>query len=234
MPVVCGIDGCRKGWIVICKALESPHFFWQLCGHAMEFFHLTPFPSVIAIDIPIGLPERGSRICDVEARKLLGPSRRASIFPAPIRAILNAKNYKEACRIRFRIEQKKLSLQTWGIVPKVKEVDGIMRKNLQFQNTIREVHPEVSFYFLNRARPMKFNKKTVKGFKERYALLKPIFAPWLDTVLSFRNELGSTRNDILDAFVALWSAERISQGNPISLPLHPIKDRWGLRMEILA
>lgn len=234
MSVVCGVDGCRKGWIVICKVLDSIHFFWQLYPHATEFLHLKPFPSVMAIDIPIGLTEKGPRRCDIEARKLLGPGRRGSIFPAPLRSILGAKNYKEACRIRFQIERKKLSLQTWGIVPKIKEVDEILRKNRWLQDTIREVHPEVSFYFLNQGQPMKFNKKTEKGFKERYALLKPIFDHWLDKALSFRNALGSLRDDILDAFVALWSAERIFNGNFISLPPYPIKDALGLKMELFA
>lgn len=234
MSVVCGIDGCRKGWVVICKILESSQFFWQLCTHATDFLHLNPFPSVMGIDIPIGLPEKGPRLCDVEARKLLGRDRRASIFPAPIRAVLRAKNYKEACRIRFQIERKKLSLQTWGIVPKVKEVDALMRKNPQLQNTIREVHPEVSFYFLNKNNAMRFNKKTQDGFKERYKLLKSIFANWLDTVLILRNKLGSAPDDILDAFVALWSAERIYKGISVSFPSHPVKDSYGLKMEILA
>jgi len=232
MPFVCGVDGCRKGWIVICKEMESSSVSPHLCSSAQAFFDFRP--SLVAIDIPIGLPERGSRMCDVEARKLLGPARKSSIFPAPIRPILNAKNYKEACAIRLQFEGKKLSLQTWGIVPKIKEVDKLLRENPHLRNSIREVHPEVSFYFLGGNKPLQLNKKTKDGQMERYALLKPIFGHWLDQVLSQRNQLGSGVDDVLDAFAALWSAERIFKGESQSLPSLPVADSFGLRMEILA
>ncbi len=67
--------------------------------------------EVIAIDIPIGLPETGPRECDVLARRLLGRARASSVFPAPIRAVLGAKDYQQACAIRHKIEGKKMSKQ---------------------------------------------------------------------------------------------------------------------------
>jgi len=41
-------------------------------------------------------------------------------------------------------------------------------------------------------------------------------------------------DDILDAFAALWSAERIPRGVSQSLPERPPTDRFGLRMEIVS
>ncbi|MFN2399112.1 MAG: DUF429 domain-containing protein, partial [Gemmatimonadaceae bacterium] len=41
-------------------------------------------------------------------------------------------------------------------------------------------------------------------------------------------------DDLLDALVALWSAERLVSGTSISLPPDPPRDRFGLRMEMVA
>jgi predicted RNase H-like nuclease len=79
--------------------------------------------------MPIGLPERGPRACDLEARRLLGPGRASSVFPAPIRPVLVATSYDDACQIRLQVEGKKLSRQAWVIVPKIREVDDMLRDN---------------------------------------------------------------------------------------------------------
>ena len=63
--------------------------------------------SLIVIDVPIGLLHAGERECDRAARKLIG-KRRSSVFPAPIRAMLDAETYEEACQKRYRVEKNKV------------------------------------------------------------------------------------------------------------------------------
>ena len=79
-----GLDGCKGGWV---GALLSPggavswHFLADLrAGLALG-------ADVVAVDIPIGLPDAGPRRCDQLARARLGP-RGSSVFPAPVRAAL--------------------------------------------------------------------------------------------------------------------------------------------------
>ncbi len=58
-------------------------------------------PAVIAIDMPIGLPERtgiGGRAAENAIRPLLG-ARQSSVFSVPSRAALEASDYREACGI---------------------------------------------------------------------------------------------------------------------------------------
>ena len=58
-------------------------------------------PAVIAVDIPIGLPERarhGGRAAENAVRPLLG-ARQSSVFSVPSRAALAAADYRDACRI---------------------------------------------------------------------------------------------------------------------------------------
>ena len=47
-----------------------------------------------------------------------------------------------------------------------------------------------------------------------------------------RSQVGD--DDILDAFAALWSAERLLRGEAITLPVEPELDATGLAMEIHA
>ena len=143
--IVMGIDGCRAGWVAMSQDLITDLVSWQLLNRIDGLASLLPVPSVVALDIPIGLPERGVRACDVAARRLLGHPRGSSVFPAPIRPILDTGSYAEACEIRFAVEGKKMSRQAWGIVPKIREVDGFLRGNPAFQPTVHEAHPEVSF-----------------------------------------------------------------------------------------
>ncbi len=187
----------------------------------------------MAIDVPIGLLERGARDCDLKARRLLGP-RGSSVFPAPLRAILKAKSHREASSMRRRVEQKGISIQTWGIVPKIAEADRFLRADADRSRVVREAHPEVSFRFLNRGRPMALPKRKVAGRAERLAALRPWCGSAINRVLAESARLGCQKDDILDAIVLLWTAERIDRGIAIRLPDKTLFDACGLPMEISA
>jgi predicted RNase H-like nuclease len=187
----------------------------------------------VAVDVPIGLPGHGPRDCDVRARRLLGV-RRSSVFPAPIRPILAARSQADASRIRRRVEGKGVSIQTWAILSKIVAVDSFLRADATRRHIVREVHPEVSFYFLNGERPMSAAKTKVAGRAERLSLLREWSGEAVVNALASRRELGCKVDDVMDAFVALWTAERIASGSAVSIPPQPPLDAYGLRMEMLA
>ena len=233
MRLICGVDGCKAGWIAVFKDLDDGNIFWKVFPTFEQLAFRTPAPQVIAVDIPIGLPDRGSRDCDLEARKKLG-RRGCCVFPAPIRAVLAAKSYEEDCQKRYDIEGKKMSCQAWGIVPKVREVDSFLRQNPQIASVVREVHPEVSFFYMNRHCSLPDGKKTAPGHAQRLNLLQPDFGTFVNSALQARKQLGCAKDDILDAFAALWTAERIMRGTASRLPNLPGVDSFGLSMEIVA
>lgn len=229
---VIGVDGCASGWIAASRdargAISCRHVnaLAELLGEATR-------PRVIAVDVPIGLLECGARDCDVEARRLLGV-RRSSVFPAPIRPILTATSQPDASRIRRSVEGKGVSIQTWAIVPKIVEVDGCLRTDEVRRWIVREVHPEVSFFFLNGERPMSVAKRKAAGQAERLSVLRSWGGESIVDALARRRELHCKADDILDALVALWTAERIARGSAISIPAQPPLDAYGLRMEMVA
>ena len=71
----------------------------RICTDFRQVLDLEPKPSVVAVDMPIGLleePSSGGRECDKEARRLLGTPRRSSVFTPPTKPALASATYEEA------------------------------------------------------------------------------------------------------------------------------------------
>lgn len=205
--ILVGVDGCRGGWLAVSQPgqrrpdAKVSRTFAELIGRFPE-------TAIIAVDMPIGLPDAGSRQCDVDARRYLGRPRSSSVFPAPLRACLAAGAYEEACSIRFEVEGKRMSQQAFGILGKIREVDAVLRKDQSLAARVVEVHPEASFALMNDGRPMQHGKKTAAGRQERLALIEAQWPGALDDTRSALHGQDFGPDDLHDAFAALWSARR--------------------------
>ena len=115
--------------------------------------------DLVAVDMPMGLAERDRRRCDIEARRLLGP-RRGSVFPTPVRAVLDCETYAEALSVSRAVCGRGLSKQAWFLVPKIRELDGVVRDLPA--GALLEVHPELAFAALGGG-PMADPKRTAAG-----------------------------------------------------------------------
>jgi predicted RNase H-like nuclease len=243
---VAGADGCPKGWLAVFRSTTGEPPRAQLFETFAEI--VATGPAVIAVDIPIGLPEiseRGGRTADREARKLLGRERQSSVFAAPSRAALAATSFEEACRIELRHSRppKKVSQQIFNIFKKIREVDGFAKRH---PDTIFECHPEVSFCAMNNNMPMRLAKKlsrrrnpsglNVSGLEERSALLAQ--NGYTEDFVTKRIGRADehSRDDLIDACAAAWTAERIYRKDPdlVRIPKVPDYDNHPLHMAIWA
>ena len=229
---VAGVDGCPGGWLVVIAAADqSLRLQTILVAPTFEqVLNRTKGCEAIGVDIPIGLSERDRRRPDVEARRVLRPLRHSSVFPSPLRQVLIATSYREACEIsqRFHVEKKKISKQTYALMRKIKEVDDLMTPALQ--NRVHEVHPEVCFWALNGHQPLSDYKRSPAGEQQRRELLARVFA---NDPAEFDVPISAAQDDIYDACAAAWTANRIARGTQERLPDHPDIDTRGLRMEIV-
>ncbi|HWP02475.1 MAG TPA: DUF429 domain-containing protein [Gemmatimonadaceae bacterium] len=233
MATIYGSDATRRGWIAVRQDTDTGELSWRRVLHLGALLEEHPRPAAIAVDVPIGLPEDGPRACDVEARRMVGP-RRNSVFPAPLRKVLLAANQGDFPNLTAQVDGKRLSPHIWSIVPRILEVDELLRQDPSRQQMVREVHPEVSFALMNDGTPMRYPKKSAEGRDERAAVLTRYFGDAVQRALSDVRKLRCASDDILDAFAALWTAGRIAKGEAITLPADPPKDSYGLRMEINA
>jgi predicted RNase H-like nuclease len=184
--------------------------------------------AAVAIDIPIGLAPDGPRRADVEARQRLGP-RRSSVFPAPVRSVLTAATYEEACSVSRAASGKAISKQLYNILPKIREVDALVTP--ERQRRLFEMSPELSLAVLAGA-PMAHPKTTPAGRAERIDALGRVFGHAEIERHLLRAPKGAGRDDILDAFAGAWTARRHAAAQP--LQLGGDVDARGLRMEVIA
>ena len=233
--MIAGVDGCRGGWIVAKGRLEGQSLGGveiRLCPTFDEILKLRPRLDIVSIDMPIGLldkQERGGRECDRAARRLLGRPRSSSVFNPPTRPMLGAKTYEE-------VRRQGLSIQSFGILPKIQEVDARMTPHLQ--KRVLECHPELAFMALGGA-AARYNKKTPEGRRERIECLRslarkrfPDVAPlWKRCSEQFKRS-HVAMDDFLDACSLLWLAGEIAPNRIAPLPERPARDARGLRMEV--
>jgi predicted RNase H-like nuclease len=232
-----GIDGCRGGWIVASwSGTPADTIRFEIVTDLGEVVSsLDPKHDRLIIDIPIGLADDGPRTCDRDARRLLGPGRASSVFPPPVRAALSATSYAEACGINEAHSGKRISRQSYAILPKIAAVNRLVTPMMQ--DFVREAHPEVTFMVLGGLeRGLPTRKKRVEGRRQRLEILRavlPTFDP--DAV---RAQLGRGRvaiDDVIDAAACLATADRVRNSDALVLPVDRVEvDGRGLRMEIVA
>jgi predicted RNase H-like nuclease len=229
MTRVAGVDGCPGGWVaaVVSTAEPATPVSWRLLADARAVLALLDECAVVGIDIPIGLPTDGPRACDVAARARLGP-RRSSVFPAPMRAVLDAVDYADACARSRSASGRALPLQAWHITPRIADVDDAMTPALQAR--LLEVHPEVSLAEL--AGAVLPPKKLAAGGDARIAALQQ-WRPDVATEVAARPRPARS-DDAIDALACAWTAERWLRGVAEVLPPDPPRDSRGLLMAIVV
>jgi predicted RNase H-like nuclease len=229
-----GIDSYPAGWLVASMSRDMDCKF-SVMTDIRELHKYLPQAELILIDIPIGLPLNKDRDCDRLARRIL-KHRASSVFAAPVRKVLQAMDYKEACRINQRILGKKISIQTWNILPKIKEVDhflSTLEPNRRF--IIRESFPELGFWALFAGRIMQHRKKTEPGFMERVEVLESY---WPGATSSIEEALQTfprkqvSNDDIVDALILALNAA-CGADSLMSIPDLPPRDEHDLPMEMV-
>lgn len=199
---VAGVDMAGGGWAVV--VLEE--------DRVVDAFRCESFAEallveaeVVGVDIPIGIPESAPRPADLAARRFVG-ARASSVFPTPVRAVLEAPTYADARRVAVELTGKSVSSQSYALRNRILEVDEHAHRD----ERVIEVHPEVSFSELAH-RPL-LSKHRTDGLAERRALLEEAGIEVPDSVPRIAEP------DLLDATIAAWSARRYARGEALPLP----------------
>lgn len=231
--LVAGIDGTRRGWVVVTYADGVTAAFGAATIN--EALQRLEAASYVAVDMLIGFLDAavpGGRECERLGRRMLG-RRASSIFSSPCRAALACPDHPSASRTNRESSPHGLGLsrQAHAIFPKMREIDAIVTPDLQ--ERLFEIHPELCFVEMalieNVEAPA--GKKTSAGVEQRMALLEAVgFAA--SSLCDHRRSWGASRDDVLDAAAAAWTALRRAQGLARFLPHTPPTDARGLRMEM--
>lgn len=223
-----GIDGCKAGWLLIAFG-EQP--LYKVLRTERQFLDALAEYDRLFIDMPIGLEDdEYTRRCDELLRKKLGKGYAASIFSPPIRPALHAPSYVEANLESFEYTGKKLTVQTWNIVPKIRQLDSALQQHCSLKEKVFESHPELLFMNLNHG--MIYQKKnTKKGIQHRLSLLKALETGAGDFFRSIKEEYRRNEvaeDDIVDAMALAHAAKRSVEEGIKSFPENPERDAQGL------
>lgn len=213
---VLGVDGCRAGWVGVVLEPGAPRprvvvapAIGDLVATVRESLGL----RVVAIDIPIGLPDKTVRVADQLARKRL-KGRSSSVFATLTRPAYTATSRLEADGLNRGLVGQGVGAQAFALREKVLEVDAWLRTRPTV--SVIEVHPELSFATMTGA-PLASPKRTDDGRAERLAALAAagVARP------SVLEGQGYAADDVLDACAAAWTAARRASGLAHSLPDPP-------------
>jgi predicted RNase H-like nuclease len=201
LVAVLGVDGWRGAWVG--ARLDGRRVTLLVLPDAGAVL-AEPDVEVVGIDMPIGLSEDGARSCDVLARRRLTRAG-SSVFPAPVRPVLDAGNYPEACQVARAASGKALSVQTWNLVPAIRSLDAAL--GVPPDHRVVEVHPELAFRALDPR--VDAPKASARGLAQRVRALERVMDV-LDALAAAPPRVPAA--DALDACSAAWSARRIADG----------------------
>ncbi len=201
--ICAGIDGCKGGWISVIR--KEDRFEILNLVQIAELLELPYNIDLALIDIPLGLgSSQVQRDVESLARHMLRPIRHASVFSPPVREAIRQESYEMASRTNRSITGKKITIQTWNIVPKIRELDRILLDNPWLKERLLEAHPEICFKFLNQGRIPEYRKREPGqiGIEERVNILNQFFADSESFYRSALIGLDSSRvrpDDLVDA-----------------------------------
>ena len=220
-----GVDGCKAGWVCIGLDDDRGHEAIVKCKFE-DVVNYYSNASLVLVDMPIGLPRDQDhcrervhyRDCDCKARKLLGSPRLHSVFPVPTKELAREVSQKTPLeQINKELKSRcarRMSPVTYGIAPKIHEVAQVLADPTSGPFNVREIHPELCFWGLNKSggknRSMHFGKHDGLGFLERFRIAKG-FVPKTEEICKdvlsrpSRRKVGT--DDILDALVAAVTAK---------------------------
>lgn len=245
---VCGVDGCRAGWIAVFRAVADdagvmpapPLIRIAVAADLAAIFCAPEAPVAIAIDMPIGLPAqigKGGRGPEQAVRGLLG-ARQSSVFAIPARPAVMATTYAECCQLALATSgpPRKVSKQAFNLFPKIRALDAALRAAPEEAARTLESHPELVFRRLA-GRPLAEPKKikgkiNPAGMAERRALLAG--AGLSAALLAHPVPRGAGADDLMDAIAVSLTAERFARGQAVPYPAEFARDEAGLAIAIWA
>ena len=198
-----GRDARASGWTAPAAAGSAPSSSGRpgrLAALRPTSLRLWRSPvDVVAVDMPVGLPAtRSARVRP--ARKAFLGRAHSRVFLAPPRGVLAAERLRRgASRLHRELTGGLgLSVQTWHLVPKIREVDGVAG-----DPRLVEVHPELSF-----AELAGDGRAAVEEDRRRPSAARgDAAAGWLPDLAADDVPAG---DDGLDALAAAWSGAALA------------------------
>lgn len=217
---VLGVDPTRTGWlgaVLDPSGHGTPHLL--VATSLQELLEQAGEVAVVAVTVPMGLPDQGRREADVQTRRFLG-GQGSTVLTTPVRDAVYAASHGEANTANRAGGGSGVSSQAWELRRRMQELDAWVRQDLPA--LVVETHAEAAFATLAGA-PVQSRRRSSEGSTERRALLASggVYVP-----TSAPHGIGT--DDLLDACAAAWSAHRVKNGEATTFPEEPQRHSDGI------
>ena len=228
-----GIDGYINGW---CCCIIHDGVRIELHKNLTTLFENIGINNLTLIDMPVGLSSKNfERFIDFKLRTYLPKNKKSSVFTAPCREAVFSNDYNSAKKANQIITNRSISIQSWNISKKIKELDEFLTSQKKNKLTIKESHPEFCFVNLNNNNPLIHNKKTKDGYNERLSILirssEGIEMVVKKSIEKFKKEKVK-KDDILDSIVLALTSKYWQKNGSRTITQNPEKDEMGIPFEI--
>ena len=228
-----GIDGYINGW---CCCIIQDGIRIELHKTLKDLYERIGINNLTLIDMPIGLSSKKiERNIDFKLRTYLPKNKKSSVFTAPCREAVLSSNYGSAKKVNQLITKRSISIQSWNISKKIKELDEFLIGQENNKLLIKESHPEFCFVNLNNNQPLIHSKKTKEGYLERLSILKrkeKSLEPIIEkTIENFKKEKVK-KDDILDSVVLALTSKYWQINGSRMIGQTPKNDEMGIPFEI--
>ncbi|WP_418284875.1 DUF429 domain-containing protein [Halorubrum sp. DTA46] len=215
-----GVDWASGCWVVVEATTETTNISTE--PSLLNVWHeYGDQANEILVDIPVHLEREGNRECDQNAKDFLG-SRGSTVFWTPNNDAVTAEDYDTAVENNTR----GLGSHSWGLIPRIQEVNAMLDEIDAAREMVYESHPEVCFKAYHGDNLP--SKKSGEGFEARKDCLiengGQSFQPVIDLVderqanSQWHHRIQEGRiDDVLDAAILALTA-RESSGDYSTLP----------------
>ncbi len=199
-----GVDGCPYGWVS--AFANGKEIELKLFKKFQDLVSEYPSETEFWVDMPIGLSgSKYRRTLDQKIRSLLPKGKKSSVFTPACREAIYTNDYTSAREINQRVTGKSISIQSWNISTKIRELDQLLIQTPKYKMRINESHPELCFLKLNNGDSLP-SKHAPQGKNKRIEILsqKNIDVSALLKRLRLSYSKSKVKDDdILDALVLL-------------------------------
>jgi predicted RNase H-like nuclease len=228
---IAGVTPCPGGWLVLPARLAGVTTVAEetfVLPNLMEVLDYRPKFDFAAVNIPFGYPEKPQgqyRLCDQEARELVGWPRMVSLRPVPSRPALFAHSRKEAIELEPWLTKNDFRHFRW-MKEAATEIQPFHSRSVYSGNA------SLSFQHMNSDEPLTTSPYHDDGRLERLELVRANL-PGVDEVIERVPPEGAGQVHMFEAAAMLWTARRASGRAIARLPMDPEWDEGGIRIELV-
>lgn len=171
-----------------------------------EVLELCASDAIVFVDMPVVLDAKAYwRSCDLWLRRRLGGRAASRVFAPPLRGSLSCDRYEEFRDYHRACTGKGASVQTWNLLPKIREVQRWVQSAKQ--PAVLESHPEL--HFCEALGQAAASKHRAEGIAQREAIIEAwgLSALYAEILAETRRK-DVKRDDALDAIALAHEAER--------------------------